>query len=40
MFYPQGLIKLLEKQWFKLKNYIKNKMNKKGVLEHENVKKD
>ena len=23
MFYPQGLIKLLEKQWFKFKNYIK-----------------
>lgn len=40
MFYPQGLIKLIEKTWFKMKQKIKNRRNKKGDLVNESTKED
>jgi len=40
MYYPQGLIKLLEKLMYNVKTSIKKKMHKKGVLNHDVDKKD
>src|SRR5690554_1008986 len=40
MYYPQGLIKLLEKLMYNVKTSIKKKMHKKGVLNHDVNKKD
>ncbi len=40
MYYPQGLIKLLEKLMYNVKTSIKKKIHKKGVLNHDVDKKD